>query len=132
MTNIDRERLPSQEEPDTLGKPLVTIHVDSKPRTPDPPPTFRGFPAQQGQFDVRVTLQGTNFLFPRVWAIQTVETDKNGTETTELYHDPEVGDAMAAAMFRHNWPREAYIDDIISGQVEIPTQALPNSQSPRK
>ena len=71
-------------------------------------------------------------MFPSIWAIQTVETGNNGTETTELYHNPEVGNAMTAAMFRYNWPREAYIEDIISGRVEIPNQTLPSSQSPRK
>lgn len=102
--------------------PPVVISIDSK-SDPNSPSVFNGLPATQRQIDYEIILNGQRFLFPNVWATQTVEIGDDGEERTEVYFQPEIGNAMTNAMFRYLHPKEAFVSDIIEGRVEDPQQA---------
>ncbi len=115
---VDREPRPLPRE----AQPPITIHIESGP-DPNSSSEVLGLPATQKQIEnYEITLNGQKFVFPNVWGLQTVKTDQDGKEKTESYLSPEVSQAMNDAMFRILHPKEAYIDDIINGRIEIPNQ----------
>lgn len=120
---IDREpRLLSPEV-----KPPVVILVESIP-DPNPSSVAFGLPATQRQIAYEITHNDERFVFPGVWALQTTKIDRDGRKIVESYFDPKTGDAITEAIFRYQHPKEAYIGDILSGRVKVPSSALDNTK----
>ncbi len=97
--DIDPSRLPKPEE----VNPPIIIPVESQ-SDPNPPHVFGGLPAVQRQIDYQITVNNQKFIFPKVWAIQTMEVGEDGNEKTESYFSPEVGNFMSEAIFEFQHP----------------------------